>query len=239
MAVRSMHERLLRTSFPRIQMSILVTLTALAGLLASVAMLASGVEVMALRYMLAVGVAYIVFLLLLWLWLRTRAEHYLDIPSCVSFEGDGAGRAAQAGTQGYAGGGGSFDGGGASGNVDFGSQGSHVDTIAEKPLGALAQAEEGAIPLAVILIVLGIALSSLLVIWWAPILFAEILVDAALAAGLYRRLQVLDPQHWMLAAVKRTLVPFILTALVAGAAGWGMQACAPEARSLGQVFAQR
>jgi len=231
-AVHRMRERLLREGFPRIQMFILVSLTGLAGFGASVAMLAAGVETMALRYMLAMGIAYIVFLLLLWIWLRTSAADYLDLAG----EGDGVGvaRGGSGDSGDFAGGGGSFDGGGASANADFGGD-STVETAGGGPLDVIGQADEGAIPLAVILLALGIALSSLFVIWSAPVLFAEILVDALLAAGLYRRLRVMDPRHWMVAALKRTLLPFILTTLTLGAAGWGMQAYAPQARSLGDV----
>jgi len=221
-AVHRMRERLLREGFPRIQMFILVSLTGLAGFGASVAMLTAGVETMALRYMLAMGIAYIVFLLLLWIWLRTSAADYLDLAG----EGDGIG-AARGGSGDYAGGGGSFDGGGDS----------TVEAAVGGPFDVIGPADEGAIPLAVILLALGIALSSLFVVWSAPVLFAEILVDALLAAGLYRRLRVLDPRHWMVAALKRTLVPFILTTLTLAAAGWGMQAYAPHARSLGDVLA--
>lgn len=129
--------------------------------------------------------------------------------------------------------------GGASANVDFGIKDSGIETIAEKPLEVIGQAEEGAIPLALILLALGIALSSLLVIWSAPIFFAEILVDALLAAGPYRRLRVLNPRHWMVAVVRRTLLPFILTTLFVVGLGWGMQAYAPEATSLGEVLSSR
>ena len=233
-AVARMRARLLREGFPRVQLFILVSLTGLAGFGASVALLAVGVEAMAVRYLLAMGVAYVAFLLLLWLWLRTRAADYLD-PSFIP-EGGGAPRPP---ADGFAGAGGSFDGGGASGNVDFGAQDSAVDAIVDKPLDALAVADEGAIPLAVILLALGVALSSLFVVWSAPVLFAEILVDALLAAGLYRRLRVLEPRHWMRAALKRTLLPFVLTTLTVGAAGWGLQAWAPEARSLGEVLSSR
>jgi len=91
----------------------------------------------------------------------------------------------------------------------------------------------------VLALVLGIALSSLFVIWSAPLLFAEILVDALLAAGLYRRLRVLDQRHWMVAALRHSALPFLLTALVAAGAGWGMQQYAPAAVSLGQVLSSR
>jgi hypothetical protein len=239
MAVQRMRDRLLREGFPRIQMFILVSLTGLAGFGASVALLAAGIDTMALRYLLAMGVAYIVFLLLLWLWLHTSAADYIDVPTDFGSGEGGAGPGMRAADGDFAGGGGSFDGGGASANVDFGAGDGGVGTIAEKPLAAIAQAEEGAIPLAVVLLALGIALSSLFVIWSAPLLFAEILVDTLLAAGLYRRLRTLDPQHWMLTAVRRTVLPFVLTTLTVAAAGWGMQLYAPEARSLGEVLASR
>lgn len=230
-AVHNMRARLLRDSFPRIQMFILVSLTGLAGFGASVAMLAAGIDTMALRYLLAMGVAYIVFLLLLWLWLRTSAADYIDLVPTDPGGGPGTDAAAD-----FTGGGGSFDGGGASANFDAGTGDSALDTVVDKPLSVIGEADEAAIPLVVVLLALGIALSSLFVIWSAPILFAEILVDGLLAAGLYRRLRVLDPQHWMVAAVKRTIIPFVLTTLVVAGAGWGMQAYAPEARSLGGVL---
>ena len=229
-AVHAIRARLLREGFPRIQMFILVSLTGLAGFGASVAMLAAGVDAMALRYTLAMGIAYIVFLLLLWIWLRTSAADVLDFVPTDASGGQGAGGAAE-----FSGGGGSFDGGGASANVDFGTGDGVVDAVVDKPLGIVKHADEGAIPLVVLLLALGIAFSSLFVIWSAPILFAEILVDGLLAAGLYRRLRVLDPQHWMVAALKRTIVPFILTTILVAGAGWGMQVYAPDARSVGDV----
>jgi len=239
MAVRNMRARLLREGFPRIQMFILVSLTAAAGFGASVALLAAGLDTMALRYVLSVGVAYVVFLLLLWLWLHTSAADYLDVPTS-----GGTGEAAHQPAE-FTGGGGGFDGGGASANVDFGASTSEsgIGAFAEKPLEAIGQAEDAALPLAVLLLVLalvlGIALSSLFVIWSAPLLFAEILVDALLAAGLYRRLRVLDQRHWMVAALRHSALPFLLTALVAAGAGWGMQQYAPAAVSLGQVLSSR
>jgi len=233
-AVQRMRARLLRDGFPRVQMFILVSLTGLAGFGASALMLLAGLETMALRYALAMGAAYLVFLLLLWLWLHTSASDYLDFVPSDGGGGDAAAPDLPAALRDdFAGGGGSFDGGGASANVDF------DDAIVEKPLAAVASAEEGAIPLVVILLALGLLLSSLFVVWTAPILFAEILVDALLAAGLYRRLRGLERQHWMVAALKRTVIPFVLTTVLVAVAGWGMQAHAPEARSIGEVLAER
>lgn len=236
LAVRRMRARLLREGYPRVQMFILVSLTGLAGFGASVAMLAAGIDTMALRYTLAMGVAYLAFLLLLWLWLRTSAADYLDPGYFGNADGNGG---AGDGAADFAGGGGSFDGGGASAHVEFGTQESSIDAIVDKPLAVVGEADESTIPLVVILLALGIALSSLFVIWSAPVLFAEILVDALLATGLYRRLRMLEPRHWMLAALRRTVIPFVLTTLTVAGLGWGMQAHAPEARSLGEVLSSR
>ena len=235
MAVERLRARLLVEGFPRIQMFILVSLTGLAGFGASVAMLGAGLETMALRYLLAMGVAYIVFLLLLFVWLHTSAADYAD----MALPNGGSGGSGTGGATDFSGGGGTFDGGGASANADFGTAESGIDAIIDKPLQVAAHAEEGAIPVAVILLAVSIALSSLFVIWSAPILFAEIMVDALLAAGLYRRLRLIDPRYWMGSAVRRTIVPFMLTTLAVAGAGWGMQAWEPEARSLGEVVEGR
>lgn len=240
-AVQTMRARLLRDSFPRVQMFILVSLTGLAGFAASAAMLVGGLETMALRYTLAMGIAYLVFLLLLWIWLRSSASDYLDlVPTDVGGGASDGGLDLPAALRDdFAGGGGTFDGGGASANVDFGADSGTVEAIVDKPLTAIGHAEEGAIPLAVILLALGLLLSSLFVVWTAPVLFAEILVDALLAAGLYRRLRGLERQHWMVAALKRTIIPFVLTTLLVAGIGWGMQAAVPGARSIGEVNAER
>ena len=79
-------------------------------------------------------------------------------------------------------------------------------------------------------------LSSLFVIYSAPVLFAELLLDGARAAGLYRGLRGLDRRHWLESALRRTFLPFVLTTAVVTAAGWGMGHYAPEARSIGEVM---
>jgi hypothetical protein len=226
-AVERIRARLLRNAFPRTQMFVLVSLTGLAGFGASAAMLAAGLETMGLRYLLAMVIAYIVFLSLLWAWLRTSPSDYLDGIDGNQFGTNDAGGAPHD----FSGGGGTFDGGGASANVDFGAKDSTIDV-------AGAHVDDGIFPVTIVLLAVGLALSALFVIWSAPILFAEILVDALLAAGLYRRLRLLDPRHWMIAAVRRTIIPFVLTTIVVTGSGYAMQIHTPGARSLGEVVAR-
>ena len=118
-AVHRMRPRLLRDGFPRVQMFILVSLTGLAGFGASALMLVAGLETMAVRYALAMGAAYLVFLLLMCLWLHTSASDYLDVVPSDGGGGDAAAPDLPAALRDdFVGGGGTFDGGGASANVD-------------------------------------------------------------------------------------------------------------------------
>ena len=109
---RIKHE-LERRGYPRLQMMLIVALTGGAGFLGSFALLAFGVDSLALRYPLAVGIAYLVFLLLLWLWLRTSSDDYADVSiDVLDWIPDGA---ANVGGR-YKGGRGQFGGGGSSGH---------------------------------------------------------------------------------------------------------------------------
>jgi len=236
--VRHLKLRLEREGYPRLQMLFLVLITGGSGFLASVSLLHLGLSMMSMRYLLAFLVAYGVFLLLLWLWLRTSAEDYLDAPSDLpqfnsgpdlpSFSGDG----------------GSFGGGGASADFDsayipdnaMGSGTDGLDDIAGEAFGAAAEAEEFAIPLIVLLLVVSLLLSSLWIVYSAPMLFAELMLDGVLVSTLYRRLRRLEQRHWLETAVRRTIWPMVLTAIMLTACGWGMQHYAPEAVSLGGVL---
>jgi hypothetical protein len=62
------------------------------------------------------------------------------------------------------------------------------------------------------------------------------MLDAMLAAGLYRRLRGIKGNHWMETALRKTFWPFFLTAITFFAAGWGMGIYAPEAHTIGAVL---
>ena len=70
-----------RMAVPRVQMMLLLSAAGGAGFLASYGLLQLGLDQMALRYPLAVGIAYLVFFLLLRMWLafhRDPDEHSVD-----------------------------------------------------------------------------------------------------------------------------------------------------------------
>ncbi|MDM5176327.1 hypothetical protein PO883_03865 [Massilia sp. DJPM01] len=232
--------KLERDSYPRLQMLLLVTLTGAGGFLASFLLLLAGLQSMWLRYPASIAVAYLVFLLLLWVWLRMRGG---DI-------GDGglsdllpSGRGSDLS---YSGEGGSFDGGGASANFDAPGDGimpDIADSGADAALDAVGSAEELLIPLALLAAIcaaLGAALFMMFsLVSSAPLLFAELLVDGLLSASLYRRLRGLDRAHWIEPAIRRTGWAFLAAALTMAVAGAGLALYAPGAHTMGDVIASK
>ncbi len=208
-----------RDGFPRLQMTLLVALTGAAGFITSYLLLRAGLSQMWLRYLAAFGVAYGAFLALLWLWLRTGLEDYVEIPDLSAIAPSGTGRMET--------------GGSLPGDVAVSSE--PADAVGEA-LGAAAAAEEFALPLMVLILVGATLFSSCFVIYTAPALFAELLVDGVLAASLYRRLRRIETRHWLETAFRRTALPFALTAAIVSASGWGLAQYLPGAHSIGDVL---
>jgi hypothetical protein len=261
--VERVRRLLLRRGMPRVEMSLILGATGAAGFLASYAMLRLGVSPMWLRYALAVLLAYAVFLLLLRLWLLLHGREPLpDLPDIGidltptygdasvrgasasfggggDFGGGGAGgswgggvgeglshASASGGAGGSTGGGGSVAGGGGSGGGLFDSLDFGVD-------------DEGCVffLLALALIVAG-TLAALYVVYAAPLLLAEILVEGVLLSGLHRGMRKArrDGGYWLGAALRRTWLPVLLTLLTFSAAGYLLQRAAPRVRSIGEAW---
>ena len=234
--IRRVQGDLERESFPRLQMFLLVTLTGASGFIASYILLHAGFVEMWLRYLASFGVAYLMFLFLLWLWLRTRAEDYADLPDISGSSSSGSGSSGTC----YNGKGGDFGGGGANGSFDAPSESTSVISDSGSSVGdalsTAAEAEDFAIPLVVLILLGAMLFSSIFMIYSAPLLFAELLVDGVLSASLYRRLRGLETRHWLETALRRTALPFALTAAIVTASGWAMARYAPEAHSIGDVI---
>ncbi len=69
-------QHLQQRGWPRLQMALIVALTGAAGFLASYLLRLAGIDAMLLRYPMAVLLAYGVFLLLVWIWIRWRWATY-------------------------------------------------------------------------------------------------------------------------------------------------------------------
>ena len=236
------------------QMSLILLLTGLVGFLVSFVLLRAGVGRMWLRYPLAVIAAYVAFLLLLRLWLAYQRWAARRESSSSSFDldpgidilpldlpaGDAAGAAF--------GGGGDFAGAGAGGGwetlgVSGGAAPGSVSGGGGGGSGLLdsldvgIDADEGCFfVIALLLLILGGLLASVYVVYLAPALLAEILVDGLLVTGLYRRVKGPVSGNWLLGAVRRTLWPVLLTFACFVAAGFILQHLAPEARTIREVW---
>lgn len=208
-----------KLSSPRLSMFLIASLTAGSGFLAAALLRQAGVTAMWLRYPLATAVAYAVFLLLLWLWLRYRDDGDGDgdvdptdfVPDASSSAA--AGHCSDAATDAGCRSDGGFDL-----NTDIDGDLLGVVVVA---LVALA----------------GLLFAAFSIITVAPLLLAELVVDAALAAGLYRHVRNMDRQrHWLTTALARTLWRFGAVAVLAAAAGAAIQYLIPGADSIGDLF---
>lgn len=233
-----------RDGYPRLEMFLLVSFTGMAGFFASHVLLNFGMNTMWIRYLASIGFAYVIFMLMLWIWLLWKSRNSsdnVDLTADIGNIGDiGLSPSVQQSTSVDLGGGGQFSGGGSS--VDFASDASMGEEgvgMVGEAMGAAAQAEEAAIPLMVIIALLAALFSVFLVafslVYSAPILFSELLVDGMLSASLYRRLSGIDSHHWLESALKRTIWPFVFAAVIFAVVGWAMAYFVPGTHSLGEI----
>jgi uncharacterized membrane protein YgcG len=230
-----------RMQLPRLSMMLIVALTAAVGFLASFALLHVGVGALWLRYPIAIAVAYAAFLFFLWCWLRLRRNDVFDGFDILT-PGPRSGASFE---EAWEGGGGRFGGGGASGSFDdspvggvVAESGSSLSSAGSEGADAASafDLEDLAFVLLAIAALIGGVWAAVWIVWAAPALLAELMLDAALATGLYRRLQGVERDHWLRTAVRRTAWPFAGVALLFSLVGGGLQIYAPHAKSIGQVI---
>ncbi|HLW66142.1 MAG TPA: hypothetical protein VKS79_12595 [Gemmataceae bacterium] len=226
---------LLRRGHPYLLMAIFLALMGLSGFLASVFMHACGLNSMAARYPLAVGVAYLVFLACLGIWLAAHRKsrgappptyhpagpnygpyydpYYYDLFPWFTFPRVGSG--SNAGTS--------------SASGKSGSSGGGLDLVDG----------DGLVLLVVILIavaVLAALIASVYVIFIAPALLAELLVDGVFLAGLAGRLRAPNAPHWSIGAIRRTWAPVAIIAVVFLVIGIALEFFVPGAHSMGEAI---
>jgi hypothetical protein len=245
LAVLRVKRRLSRENYPRVLVAFFVALSGGFAFLSSFLMLRFGLESMALRYPVSLGFGYLFFLFLLWVWLRNVADSFFDIPvSSGSSPSGGSGESLPT----FKGEGGEFGGGGASGSFDDpiglvyeDGSGDLIKDVGD-PLAGVAEADELAIPIIVIVGAVAIASVSLYfilyVIYIAPLILAEVLVDGVLSYALFRRIKDLDSPHWIQSVFRKTFWPLLITAVLVAVVGYTLSSYAPGARSIGEAVKQ-
>ncbi len=201
---------------PRSHMLLIVSATGAFGFLFSFLMFKMGISAMWLRYPLAAGLSYLVFLGLLRLWLGYQMSQ-------VSPGGPG---------DHYSTGDAILDVADISTNLD--ATGMSGDGAVDHALGVFDLDEVIFVVIAVVALLSGIVV-CLYVVWTGPALLAEVLVDGLVMSGIYRRMKVTDQSDWVSGTLRRTWIPAILVAISFAVAGFAMQKIAPNAHSIGQV----
>lgn len=244
--IESLRRRLQRKSYPRLHASLILLLTGLTGFLVSFALLRLGLTAMWLRYPVAILVAYGMFLILLrvWLSLNRPRDWYLDKVVDTTLEVVSSDSNVVSGPD--FGGGGDFAGGGAGGSWQtvstVTSTKSSVSTFTTaKSSGSSGFSFDVDLEDAWVLVLVVVALAAALivalyVVYIAPLLLAEILLDGVLLAGLYKRVKTIEHRHWLRGALRRTAIPAGLVVVFFIIAGFAMQKVAPEASSIGEFW---
>ena len=248
-------ERKLNSEFPRLQISLILVITALSGFFTSFILLQIGIYSMAFRYFISVVVAYSAFLLLLriWIWMQKGQQIDFDLDlegvdlSAVTFSSSSS---SSSDTDFEFGGGGDFSGGGSGGSWDendapapsFGIA-STTSTKGGKSGGggvtSILDSADGDDLLWIILAAIALLaafIAAFWVIYIAPTLLAEIFVDGVLVTGIYSRVKKMERKYWLTTAVKKTILPAVIIAICFGIAGFALQEAAPEARSIGEFW---
>lgn len=223
--VGRMREAIERLESPRVQMMFIVAVTGAVGFVASYVMLVAGLHAMWLRYPLAVAVAYLAFLGILWLWLRAidRGHERND-----ELDADAADLAVDT-TDVFVRS--THNGDGASSGPDFGLDVGGVDLDEGAPIALVI-----ALVVATVVAVAAAFWAVFAIVGGAPVLLAELVVDAALARGLYLRVRTIDRgRHWLRTAVARTVWRFAAVAAVFGAVGALLAWVVPGADSIGDI----
>jgi hypothetical protein len=243
------HDWLMRKSMPRVQMCVMVCATGISAFLFSAFLLKMGITQMHIRYLLATIFAYIIFLLFIWLWIEyyrrkvsvVERNNNIDItdtidianldPSLMDSSFAPHANFFEGGSSGGGGAGGSFD----SGNACIGKS-SGSDSVSH--LASIDFDFDDAIILVVLIAAVCAALfSGLYLIYTAPALLTEVLLDGVLSYGLYRKLTKLDQENWLEGVVKRTIIPFAIAGVFFFVAGIVITHYLPGSDSIGDVIA--
>jgi hypothetical protein len=203
-------------SFPRITVAVIVALAGLSAFLTSAASLNAGLDSMGMRYGAAALGGYVVFVGLVRVWIAIRRGWEPDV------EPDMAADVIEPWGGGASGGRGSGDAAGLDATGFFDGFDLDLDVLF--------------FVIAAVLLALAGVIAVVYVVYTAPLLLAEVALDAALVSTLYRRLRREDAGSWAGAVLRRTWAPALIVVVCVSLAGFALEAAVPEAHSIGGVI---
>ena len=195
-------------------MFVLVSLAGMAGFIVSYGFLAAGYTSMPVRYGISATTAYLAFLTLLGLYVswKRHLQSELDAVDLVDAASHSVGRPSTSPFP-------ARDG----------------DTGTESTSWIDADADLGWVLLIVVAAIAGvIAVSS--IVWTAPVLLAEVLVDALIVSTVSHQLSQTERRDWTATAIRRTWIPALVVIVTMVVSGWALQRIAPEAVSIGPAL---
>ncbi len=227
-------------------MFVIVTATFLAGLLTTKLLMISGVDLLWLRYAIAVCAAYLTFLIIIRIWIW-----YVCSGSVVEDSVDGIDlfvRSIDKVEWTELGGGGQFGGGGASGTWET-TDGVPVEMeISTAPTKFVSSSggsdksgclsfdiggDEGCFVVILLAVFVGVLLiAGGYLIYAAPAILGETVFEALLAAALVRRTKKLAAAGWAGSIFQSTVWIFLAVLAFSIALGWYAQKSCPEARRI-------
>jgi hypothetical protein len=244
--IEAVHADLRRRRWLRWHAFLLASICLGAGWAVSAGLMTAGVDSLALRWSMALGIAYLIYIGLLgaWChWLVSRDEASdpgidpgVDLPLSSADPGP-------TGAHFASGGGGDFAGGGAGASFDVApdATGGAVEA-AGHVVGIAASADEGAIVLVPLALAIGVALLIGSALGFAVFgLFGvevmlgvavEIVLASAGGAIAYKA----GREGWLEHAVRRTVAPFAIVLALALLAGLVIEYSVPTAKSLPQAI---
>jgi hypothetical protein len=253
-------------SWPRLVMSMMLTVTVGSAFLTSVQLHHWAFKPL-VRYPLAVITGWVVFLLLVGVWVMwQRRSNAPTEPSTASTQvrqnsssrSDGLssidlplGRPAGGS---WNGGGGRFGGGGASDSFasvpeDVGA-GEGV-SIFDSSSGTSGSSSSGSgfdldvdgdlggfllLIAAIVLVAFAVFGAAFYAVYNAPIFFAELLIDGGVGTWLYKRANVGSRPDWISTAIKRSVWPVLILIVLFVGLAWTMHYVAPNAMTLGAAL---
>jgi hypothetical protein len=216
---------------------IILGLTGVAAFLTSALLLRMGVTQMVVRYPVAIAAAYGVFIMLigLWLWMQRQEPDMDDLTEGVL---DGSLRNVDLTPTGGGGhqladiSGGGWDAGASTPATPSGG-GSGIDlpgVDVDLDLDDLIW-----VVLAIVVLIAGLV-AIFYIVYIAPVLLTEVLVDGLLAAGLYKSVKGVEGRHWMMTVLRKTAIPAVLALVFFSIAGFCVQKIEPKASSIGEAW---